>query len=80
MNNLILTRENGSNVDPVKIDTTFGTRLMAFVEHVGKAYGSGDFLVDQEWEYLRYVAGIIVRFQQDTANDEDKLYFQNLSK
>lgn len=79
-NDLILTRENKTNISPLKIGMTFGVRLKRFTKYVGKNYGAGDMLIDLEWAYLEYMAEKIISFQKDTANEEDKLYFNNLEK
>ena len=41
-------------------DITFATRLKHFIEHTDKNYGSRDFLIDEEWEYLLNVANKLV--------------------
>ena len=64
--------------DPVELDKTFGTRLKYFVEYVGKKYGAGDFLIDEEWTYLSHMADKIIKYQKETADDEDEQYFENL--
>ena len=77
---LLSVRENKTNIGPLKIDMTFGVRLKTFTKYVGKNYGAGDMLIDLEWAYLEYMAEKIISFQKDTANEEDKLYFNNLEK
>ena len=64
--------------DPIELDKTFGTRLKYFVEYVGKKYGAGDFLIDEEWTYLSHMADEIITYQKGTADDEDEQYFENL--
>ena len=59
-------------------DITFATRLKNFIEHTGKTYGARDFLIDEEWEYLLYVANKLVNWQKDNATEEDLKYFENL--
>ena len=49
-----------------------------FVEYVGKKYGAGDFLIDEEWIYLSHMADEIIKYQKGTADDEDEQYFENL--
>ena len=64
--------------DPVELDKTFGARLKYFVEYVGNKYGAGDFLIDEEWIYLSHMADKIIKYQKETADDEDEQYFENL--
>ena len=61
-------------------DITFATRLKNFIEHTGKTYGAGDFLIDEEWEYLLNVANKLVNWQKDNVTEEDFNYFKNLNK
>ena len=61
-------------------DITFATRLKHFIEHTGKTYGSGDFLIDEEWEYLLNVANKLVNWQKENVTEEDFNYFKNLNK
>lgn len=77
MDRLILTRENNTDIGQI-IDRTFFTRLKNFAEYVGKNYGAGDFLIDQEWEYIRYVASECLKFQKFTSTPDDNDYFNNL--
>lgn len=61
-------------------DMTFATRLKNFIEHTGKTYGAGDFLIDEEWEYLLNVADKLVNWQKENVTEEDFNYFKNLNK
>lgn len=61
-------------------DITFATRLKNFIEHTGKTYGAGDFLIDEEWEYLLNVANKLVNWQKENVTEEDFNYFKNLNK
>ena len=61
-------------------DITFATRLKHFIEHTGKTYGAGDFLIDEEWEYLLNVANKLVSWQKENVTEEDFNYFKNLNK
>lgn len=61
-------------------DITFATRLKNFIEHTGKTYGAGDFLIDEEWEYLLNVADKLVNWQKENVTEEDFNYFKNLNK
>ena len=61
-------------------DITFATRLKNFIEHTGKTYGAGDFLIDEEWEYLLNVANKLVSWQKENVTKEDFNYFKNLNK
>ena len=61
-------------------DITFATRLKSFIEHTGKTHGSGDFLIDEEWEYLLNVANKLVNWQKENVTEEDFNYFKNLNK
>ena len=61
-------------------DITFATRLKSFIEHTGKTYGAGDFLIDEEWEYLLNVANKLVNWQKENVTEEDFNYFKNLNK
>ena len=61
-------------------DITFATRLKSFIEHTGKTYGAGDFLIDEEWEYLLNVANKLVSWQKENITEEDFNYFKNLNK
>ena len=61
-------------------DITFATRLKSFIEHTGKIYGAGDFLIDEEWEYLLNVANKLVNWQKENVTEEDFNYFKNLNK
>lgn len=61
-------------------DITFATRLKNFIEHAGKTYGAGDFLIDEEWEYLLNVADKLVNWQKENVTEEDFNYFKNLNK
>lgn len=76
---LILARKNNTDVNVV-IDKTFFTRLKTFADYVGKEYGAGDFLIDEEWQYIKYVATECLKFQRSTMNQEDKEYFNNLGE
>ena len=58
-------------------DITFATRLKHFIEYTGKKYGAGDFLIDEEWEYLLYVANKLVNWQKENMTEEDfKIVFE----
>ena len=59
-------------------DITFATRLAAFIKYVGKKYGPGDFIVDEEWQYLLKVAEDLVAYQRQTMTGEDQDYFDNI--
>lgn len=61
-------------------DITFATRLKNFIEHTGKTYGAGDFLIYEEWEYLLNVANKLVNWQKENVTEEDFNYFKNLNK
>ena len=61
-------------------DITFATRLKYFIEHTGKTYGAGDFLIDEEWEYLLSVTNKLVSWQKINVTEEDFEYFKNLNK
>ena len=61
-------------------DITFATRLKSFIEHTGKNYGAGDFLIDEEWEYLLSVATKLVNWQRENMTEEDVKYFENLDR
>ena len=60
--------------------STFATRLKHFIEHTGKTYGAGDFLINEEWEYLLSVATKLVNWQRENMNQEDIKYFENLDR
>ena len=77
--NLFLTRENQCN-HGIEIDHTFFARLLYFADYVGKNYGAGDFLIDQEWEYIKSISEKCVEFQKETATEQEKSYFENLQK
>ena len=61
-------------------DITFATRLKSFIEHTVKTYCAGDFLIDEEWEYLLNVANKLVNWQKENVTKEDFNYFKNLNK
>ena len=61
-------------------DITFATRLKHFIEHTGKTYGASDFLIDEEWEYLLYVANKLVNWQKENVTEKDLKYFENLNR
>lgn len=75
---LMLCRGDNGNMT---IDKTFPARFKNFVEHCVKYYGAGDFIVDEEGEYMKYMADKFIEYQINTANSiEENTYFHNLSK
>lgn len=61
-------------------DITFATRLASFIKYVGKKFGPGDFIVDEEWQYLLGVADKLVAYQRATMDGDDTDYFDNLDR
>jgi len=61
-------------------DITFATRLAAFIKYAGKKYGAGDFIINEEWEYLLNVAENLVAYQRATMDGDDTDYFDNLDR
>ena len=61
-------------------DITFATRLASFIKYVGKKFGPGDFIVDEEWQYLLGVADKLVAYQRATMDGDDTDYLDNLDR
>ena len=67
----IIEMENPIKENRYVNDITFATRLKSFIEHTGKNYGSSDFLIDEEWEYLLSVATKLVNWQRENMTEEE---------
>ena len=62
------------------IDKTFAVRFRNFVDHCVKSYGAGDFIIDEEGEYMKYMADKILDYQIKTSDTaEENIYFKNLN-
>ena len=66
---LILTRK-GCEEKCIGIDYTFFTRLFNFACHAGKMYGPADFMIDQEWTYIRDTAKRLQEYQFMTVDKD----------
>ena len=64
---IIVTRK-GHEDTCIAIDYTFFTRLFHFACHAGKMYGPGDFIIDEEWTYIRDTAKKLQEYQFMTAD------------